>query len=493
MKAIILAAGAGSRLERLFPGLPKCLIPVEGVTLLEHQVATLRSCGVDEIVVVTGFQRHRFTYDQVVYCPNDRWEKGGILASLDCAADALRDDVIVLYSDILFESDLIRRLLQAKGDINVGVMVDARSVYEQRDASALKDLELVCFDGSNQVEAIGKKEYDRHSNIGQFIGIAYLTAKGTAILGRHLALVRSERQYATASLCDLLDGMVQLGVPVTISLVEKGWLEINTEEDYERACRDTEFVRRISKVYTDWSRRAVRYNDLDWVNKDELLRTIVEVAGDVNGKRLLDVGTGTAKIIEAFSGRYPAGRYYGVDRSWDMLAKVKPGLPVRRIVADVEQLGCLPQDYFDVVTARMLFHHVGNLGRGAREVRNVLKPGGTFIVCEGNPPDLYSGKFYTEMFRLKEDRHTLFETDLINLFVRNGFEDVTTRTIVLRNMSLANWLSNSGLPQARIDQIRDMHVQCDERVKDAYNMRITGDDVFMDWKFSVVYGVKRDQ
>ncbi len=490
MRAIILAAGPGSRIETLFPNLPKCLIQVDGVTLLEHQVAALRSCGVQEIVVVKGFQHEKIQLPGLKYYLNARWDATNILASLVEASKEIAGPVIILYSDILFEADVVKRLLESKADISIGVLIDRKVAFESRDPRALQDLELVSFDGNNEAESIGKKSYGKHSNIGQFIGMMYLTEKGARVLSRHLARVAHDPAFPRLSLCDLLDRMVQLGVKVNTSIVEKGWLEINSQEDYARASRDTEFIRRLSKVQTDWGRRASRYDMLAWVSNDQLLTAILDVAGDVAGKRLLDVGTGTGKVLEAFWRAQPEARYYGIDTSWEMLMKMDGTLPARRVVADVENLSCFPEHAFDVVTARMVLHHVGNLGGATREIFRVLKHGGKFIVCEGNPPDTYSGAFYTEMFRLKEDRHTFFESDLINLLVRGGFSDVTTKTIIMRKMSLMNWLANSDLPQWRIDRIREMHETCDERVKDAYNMVIQDGDIMMDWKFSVVFGCK---
>jgi L-glutamine-phosphate cytidylyltransferase len=55
MKAIILAAGRGSRLLPLTESRPKCLLPVQNTTLLGYQLDTLQAAGVSEAVVVTGF------------------------------------------------------------------------------------------------------------------------------------------------------------------------------------------------------------------------------------------------------------------------------------------------------------------------------------------------------------------------------------------------------------------------------------------------------
>lgn len=61
MKAIILAAGQGSRLLPLTADRPKCLVPVGGRTILEHQLASLREAGIGDVTVVGGYRFDRLT------------------------------------------------------------------------------------------------------------------------------------------------------------------------------------------------------------------------------------------------------------------------------------------------------------------------------------------------------------------------------------------------------------------------------------------------
>lgn len=60
----------------------------------------------------------------------------------------------------------------------------------------------------------------------------------------------------------------------------------------------------------------------------------------------------------------------------------------------------------------------------------------------------------------------------------------------MNEMSLNNWLENSGLPFRNIDIIRKMYYDCDVSIQKAYNMKFRNDDILMDWKFSVISGTK---
>ena len=94
------------------------------------------------------------------------------------------------------------------------------------------------------------------------------------------------------------------------------------------------------------------------------------------------------------------------------------------------------------------------------------------------------------MFRFKEDRITFLLDDMVNLLVQQRFQKVISRTVILKDMSLNNWLEKSALPFRNVDIITKMHYNCDDIVKKAYNMKFQNNDILMDWKFSIVSGIK---
>ncbi len=80
--------------------------------------------------------------------------------------------------------------------------------------------------------------------------------------------------------------------------------------------------------------------------------------------------------------------------------------------------------------------------------------------------------------------------DMVNCLVKQNIQRITSTTVILKNMSLDNWLAKSALPFRNVDIIRRMHCDCSNSVKRAYNMKFQNDDILMDWKFSVVSGIK---
>src|SRR5580700_8119749 len=100
MRAVILAAGRGSRMGQFGDDRPKCLIELEGKPLIERQIAALRRGGADEIGVVRGYRAEMINVPGLSYFSNSRWAETNMVLSLAAAATWLRlGPVIVSYAD----------------------------------------------------------------------------------------------------------------------------------------------------------------------------------------------------------------------------------------------------------------------------------------------------------------------------------------------------------------------------------------------------------
>ena len=155
-----------------------------------------------------------------------------------------------------------------------------------------------------------------------------------------------------------------------------------------------------------WSERSEKYAGLEWAKRGGYLHTFIETGGFEEGDRVLDVGTGTGIVGKAICPF--AKEVIGADLCPKMLEQAAKGAPLNMKFVQAD-LHSLPFDdgSFDKVTARMVFHHVLEKTHEAmRECRRVLKKGGRMVFSEGVPPTRHVVDFYTEMFRLKEERIT---------------------------------------------------------------------------------------
>jgi len=146
---------------------------------------------------------------------------------------------------------------------------------------------------------------------------------------------------------------------------------------------------------------------------------------------------------------------------------------------------------FDKVISRHTFHHITDNIHGAFDsCWNALKFGGKFILIEGVPPSIRCKKEFTEIFKIKEDRLVFLEEDLVSLMEYAGFNEIKLNSITLKNMSVKNWIENSGISIDAQNKIYDMHLNASKEFKEDYNMEITDTDCLIDMKMAIVVGNK---
>ena len=142
MKAVILAAGRGSRLQALTDERPKALVPFNGVPLLQRAIETLRRCDVSEVGIVAGYRSEMLAPFADTLFHNHRWHSSGIFSSLNCASDWLSaEPCLVSYGDIFYDSTLVSELINHPADIVLGYDPAAVRLWQQRFNDPLPDLE----------------------------------------------------------------------------------------------------------------------------------------------------------------------------------------------------------------------------------------------------------------------------------------------------------------------------------------------------------------
>ena len=246
-KTLIVAAGLGSRLKKHTENLPKCMLDFNGKTLLQRQVEAYNECGIKDITVIRGYKKEKINYKNLNYVTNDDFKNNNILNSIFYAEKKINGNIIISYSDILFESNVVKRLMQSDHDISVVVDIDWRGYYVGRKDHPLSEAENVIFDSNNQVLKIGKIGTQKEEVHGEFIGMIKLTNRGAEIFKENFHRVKKlywnkpfQRAaiFQKAYLTDMIQELVDIGVKVHCVIIERGWKEIDTVEDYQKALKE---------------------------------------------------------------------------------------------------------------------------------------------------------------------------------------------------------------------------------------------------------------
>ena len=246
---IIIAAGLGSRLKKYTDNLPKCMLDFAGKTLLQRQLEAFKINGLNKISVIRGFKKEKINYPDLTYFENKEYKNNNILNSLMYAEEALNGHVIVSYSDILFEKEVVKRLMESEHDISIVVDIDWRGYYINRKDHPINEAENVIFDANNNVVEIGKILTGKHDVHGEFIGMLKLSPRGSEIFKKHFHRAKDlywnkpfqrAKTFQKAYITDIIQDMTDLGVPIHCVIIERGWKEIDTEEDYKNALKSFE-------------------------------------------------------------------------------------------------------------------------------------------------------------------------------------------------------------------------------------------------------------
>ncbi len=234
MKVIILAAGVGKRMSAVTNIIPKCLIKVGEKTLLERHLETISLLGIKDIVFVVGHFKEKIKEAveknnngfNIKYIENEQYTKGSIL-SLWCARDELNDDVLIMDADVLYHDKLLLKL--AESENQNCFLLDKSSEYAGE--------EMMLFVKEDKVVGISKvHSYDCDFK-GEGVGFFKLSSNDC----HKLKNILEEFELAGKANVEYEDSLHEFLSQCTVgfeSVDDLPWIEIDFEEDIERARRE---------------------------------------------------------------------------------------------------------------------------------------------------------------------------------------------------------------------------------------------------------------
>jgi|TARA_B110000438_G_scaffold204476_1_gene196192 choline kinase len=246
MKVIFLAAGYGKRLGNLTKNLPKCLLDINGQTILERDMNAFLENGITNFNIITGPHYEKFNFENVNYIQDLDYEHHDVLGTLMKARNLLDDDVIISYTDIVYDTSIVKKLLNFEGDIGLAVDMNWKEGYVERTDHPIAEAANVLLK-NNSISNIGHKieqfgEYDDNM-LGEFLGIMKLSKKGANMLRNRyeeleklsISTFHEDRNFASGYIVDIIQDMINQGITVNPVKISGNWCEIDTLQDLENS------------------------------------------------------------------------------------------------------------------------------------------------------------------------------------------------------------------------------------------------------------------
>lgn len=243
MRAVILAAGSGRRMGKYGENMPKGMLPINGKPIIEWQIERLKEIGLSDIIIVTGYKAETIKFSGVTYYHNANYAATNMIETLMCAREALDTDVLISYADILYTKELARKTVDCTADIGVAVDNAWRDYWFLRYGSTEVDLETLSLSGDGRIKEIGKPVSSSDGIDSRYIGLLRFSRKGIDLAlnlydakkNRNESWRQSGQPFNKGYMTDMLHELIMTGVSVHPVITEGGWLEFDTDSDYEMA------------------------------------------------------------------------------------------------------------------------------------------------------------------------------------------------------------------------------------------------------------------
>ena len=233
MKAIILSAGQGRRLMPLTSNMPKCCLPLHGISILEWQLRQIAQCDIDEIVVVTGFEHEMV--DSIVNhvkgikvrtLHNPMFAHTDNLGTCWEARTEMENPFVLMNGDTLFEAAILQRLLACETGYQVTLASDTKPHFD------LDDMKIIS-DGDRLLKV--SKQLDISLVDGESIGLMVFNQAGADAFTEKLEEMMDKENALKLWYLSAIDQLASQGIAGICSIAGLSWCEVDDAADFKAA------------------------------------------------------------------------------------------------------------------------------------------------------------------------------------------------------------------------------------------------------------------
>ena len=231
IKAIILAAGVGSRIKPLTDNCPKCLLKVGRETILNRMITNIQKNGIHEVVFVLGYLEEKIKNyvktqfpDLIIhFVRNDRYAETNTGFSLMLAMDLIQDSAFVKFdADVVFDKKILKNLIESKYEnclcVDKNINLDA------------EEIKVIIGDDNKVIKA--SKKVDPKDAAGESIGIEKISSDTAKLLLEELKTMMKDGQNHQEYYEGAYERLIEKNVPFySLDISGLKWTEIDTKED----------------------------------------------------------------------------------------------------------------------------------------------------------------------------------------------------------------------------------------------------------------------
>lgn len=237
--AVVLAASRGNELHELTHDKPKAMINIGGKTLLERLLAGLKKSGINKSTVIAGYKADAINIPGVTKCINEDYDSGDELQTLICAQKKFNDDMLILYSDLLFREYILRDLIETEGEIVIAV----DSALDNPNISGSPDYAYCSKDDDHSpfmqdvtlIQVSSSDNTDNKKPSGYWIGMMRVRKQGREWIDAAFDELKSSSNFNKLTVPDLLNHLIKQGKPINVHYIDGHWLDVNSLDDIDRA------------------------------------------------------------------------------------------------------------------------------------------------------------------------------------------------------------------------------------------------------------------
>lgn len=236
----------------------------------------------------------------------------------------------------------------------------------------------------------------------------------------------------------------------------------------------------MEDIVLHFEERADRYEEVGtWVNNYSVLNTMHKFLPlELEGTRLLDIGSGTGAVIRYIKkNTNQSFKAYALDSCKEMLNKNNDD---NIIICEADVLNIpYPDSFFENAVSRQCLHYIEEVDFALEELRRVVKNQGCIVLAQIVPIDELSKDYWKKLVHIRQPLRKKYFTceEWKNLFLQHHFQLKDEAKIVLKG-SLNAWIEKYNIKDTeRISLYRNLLENAPDEYKKKYKIRKVGTDI----------------